>query len=311
VGVDPDQVAVIRRTLTQELLNAVGLPRRWWGKRLLDIALWLPTWRFARKITQFDAEVASLGITTAARNLLQGFVERVDFWGREHVPLEGPVLLACNHPGAYDSFAVVSGLPREDVCVIASGVDFTHSLPSTSRRLIYVTPEASVRMAAVRQGLRHLQQGGILFIFPTGLVDPDPALWPELAFRALHDWSPSIEIFLRRVPETRLVVAITSHVLLEACARSPLTRLVRQDWQRRRLAEYLQIFLQLVSERSFGLAPQVSYAPACTAADLGASKLNLAIQNLAAQALRAHLKRSSLDFHPLSPGAGEGQGSLP
>jgi hypothetical protein len=299
MAVDPKLVAAIRRTLTQEVLNAAGLPRDWWGQKALDALLWLPTFRFSRKMARFDAEVASLGLAAASANLLQGFVERIGFWGQENIPMEGPVLLACNHPGAYDSFAVAAGLRRDDMHLIASGVNFTRSLPEMSRRFIYVTPDAGVRMAAVRQGLRHLERGGLLLVFPTGLVDPDPALWPQEAQGALQGWSQSLDIFMRRVPETRLVVAVASHVLAESCIRHPLTRLVRQDWQQRRLAEYLQVFQQLVFGRRFGLAPRVSYMPACSAVELqGQGGMHQEIHVCALQALQWHLHRAAEEFKP-------------
>jgi hypothetical protein len=298
--VDPRRVAIIRSTLTQEVLNAAGLPRQWWGQGLVDGLLWLPTRRLALRMARFDADAAGLGFAAASQNLLRGFIEQVSFWGREHIPPQGPLLLACNHPGAYDAFAVVAGLPRDDLRVIASGVDFLRSLPVTSERLIYVTPQAGVRMAAVRQGLRVLQEGRLLFIFPTGLVDPDPALWPDLAGRALQSWSQSVEIFLRRAPQTTLVIAITSHVLSVACARHPLTRLVRQDWQRRRLAEHIQIIQQLAFGRCFGLAPRVSFSPPCALSDLGRSDLRKAILDRAAQALQEHLRRPQTDFLTVS-----------
>jgi len=147
-------------------------------------------------------------------------------------------------------------------------------------------------MMAVRQGVRHLQNGGILFIFSTGLVDPDPSVWPDAAVRALEHWSGSLEIFLRRVPETQLVTGIASHVLSAACAHHPLTRLAKQDWQRRRLAEYLQVFQQVAFGRRFGLIPRLSFSPPLVASSLNQD----CIQSWARQAMGEHIERPLSDY---------------
>ncbi len=55
-------------------------------------------------------------------------------------------------------------------------------------------------MAAARSGIRHLQNGGALLLFGTGLIDPDPAVYPG-AEKEIENWSPSIDLFLRHVPE--------------------------------------------------------------------------------------------------------------
>lgn len=296
ITLDPHRVAAIRRTITQEVLNALGLPRQWRGRVLVDALLWLPTRRFAHQMARFDAEIARSGIAAAARHLLAGYVNQVLVWGIEHIPPQGPVLLAGNHPGGYDTFAVLAGLPRPDLCMVVSGVDFTRSLPEASQRLIYVNADPGVRMMAVRQSLRHLRQGGVLFIFPTGLVDPDPTLWPDQALQALQNWSGSLEILLRQVPETRLVIAITSHVLAPACAYHPITRLARLEWQKRRLAEYWQIFQQLWLGRQFNLSPRLSFSQPCTIAELGRSELRQAILARAVQTLTDHIHRAEADF---------------
>jgi hypothetical protein len=214
----------------------------------------------------------------------------------EQIPASGPVLLACNHPGSYDGVAVLSGMPRNDVRLIASGVDFTRSLPTMSQRLIYVTGDSGVRMAAVREGLRHLQAGGVLMIFASGLVDPDPALWPDQARLALRDWFGSVAMFLRHIPQTRLVVTITSHVLADTVMRSPLLRLVKLDWQKRRLAEYLQLMQQLALRRRFNLSPRVSFAPALTLSELGGRDAQAGILVQAERSLEEHVNRPSAAF---------------
>jgi hypothetical protein len=146
-------------------------------------------------------------------------------------------------------------------------------------------------MKAVRECLRHLQSGGALLIFPTGLVDPDPGLWPEHAHQTLQNWSPSLALLLQRAPETQLVIVTTSHVLSELAVRSPLTRLVHQEWQRRRLAEYIQVMQQLVFGRKFHLLPRVSFAAPISVKEMDSASIQRQMQAGAQQALAAHLSR--------------------
>jgi hypothetical protein len=294
---DPDFVAQVRRAVTQEIYYALGLPRHWWGRRLLDPLFYLPAQRFAQKAARFDDEVARLGFAAAARNILRGIVERVGLYGAERIPAQGPVLLASNHPGAYDSFSLVTGLQRNDLRVVASGVDFTRSLPNMCERFIYVTQDPAVRMAAVRESLRHLQNGGVLLIFPTGLVDPDPALSPDQALQVLPTWHESVALFLRRVPQTQLVTTVVSHVLARVNLHNPLTRLVREDWQKRRLAEYLQVLQQFTFGKKFGLVPRVSYAQPWRGRDVPADELSAAILHGAEQALQTHVRLPENAYH--------------
>ena len=134
-------------------------------------------------MAEVDRRVALNGIVAAAQWLLTQIVTGIDARGTEHIPRTGPVLIASNHPGAYDIVALIAGIGRDDIKIIASGVPFTRSLIATSPHLIYVNPDnlgAPDRMVAIRSGIRHLQDGGALLIYPTGIVDPDPDIAPGL-----------------------------------------------------------------------------------------------------------------------------------
>ena len=292
----PALVTHLRRAITQEIYLAAGLSPRALARLFLAPLFWLPAQRFARRAARFDADLVELGFSSVAQTMLRGLLERVGIFGAQHIPESGPVLLACNHPGAYDGIAIFTGFRRNDMRLVASGVDFTRSLPNTSPHFIYVTGEGSVRMAAVRESLRHLQAGGMLMIFASGLVDPDPALWPDEARLALRNWYGSAALFLRHAPQTRLVITITSHVLAPAVMRSPLLGLVRQDWEKRRLAEYLQVIQQLAFGRRFGLAPRVSFAPAVTLDELDGQDVEAAVLAQAKQRMAEHVERPLADF---------------
>ncbi len=117
----------------------------------------------------------------------------------ENIPTSGPVVVASNHPGAYDSFAIISRIPRPDVKIIISDIPFFKYMPNARERVLYATSEPSSRMNALRASLRHLEQGGCLVIFATGLIDPDPEVWGEAeASQHLEHWSPSLEMFYEK-----------------------------------------------------------------------------------------------------------------
>jgi hypothetical protein len=179
--------------------------------------------------------------------------------------------VACNHPVAYDSVAIVAQLPRPELKVIASDVPFLRELPHARAHLIYASPEGVPdvygHMIATRVAIRHLQAGGALLTFPTGRIDPDPALLPGAA-KALEDWSPSLELFLRLAPETSAVVAIASGVLAAGASRNPLTRLASEPWKRQRIAEYVQVIQQLAFRRKFDLRPRISFSEPVSAREL-------------------------------------------
>jgi hypothetical protein len=114
-------------------------------------------------------------------------------------------------------------------------------------------------MGAVRQGIRHLRAGGALLLFASGGIDPDPAIMPG-AREALLRWSHSLEIFLRSVPSTQVVVVIASHVLERRFLRSPWRYLRQARMDRQRIAEFLQVIRQMVSPGSVLLSPRLSFA---------------------------------------------------
>ena len=176
------------------------------------------------------------------------------------------MLIASNHPGAYDIIALIASIGRDDIKIIASGVPFTRSLIATSPHLIYVNPDdlgAPDRMVAIRSSIRHLQDGGALLIYPSGIVDPDPDIAPGLE-ESIGTWSGSLDIFLRRAPQTCVVPAIVSSVLSPRYFNNPLVRIPRTDWEKRKLAEMIQVIRQMISNKPIDLTPRLTFGePAC------------------------------------------------
>jgi hypothetical protein len=254
----------LTRFIIDEIIIALKQPPHGLARRFIAPWLKLPARRFAVLMAEVDRRVAMNGIVNAARWLLTQIVTSLDAHGTENIPLSGPVLITSNHPGAYDIVALLAALGRDDIRIIASGVPFTRSLIATSPHLIYVNPAdlgAPDRMVAIRSGIRHLQDGGALLIYPSGIVDPDPDIAAGLE-QSIGTWSGSLDIFLRCAPQTRVVPAIVSSVLSPRYFNNPLVKIPKTDWEKRKLAEMIQVSRQMIANKPIDLTPRLTFGEA-------------------------------------------------
>lgn len=283
----------LRKSITLEASKAAGIKPGTWQDRLFTRLFWLPAQRFSRLGTEFDHRIAQDGITSAIRWLLPKFARQVTVNGAENIPLKGPVLLVSNHPGAFDGLVILAQLQRDDIKVIVSDVPFTRGFQAAKQHLIFSTGnDTQERMSAVLQSLRHLRKGGVLMLFPTGLVDPDPAcmLGAEQSF---NDWSPSLEFFLRNAPDTRLLPVIVSGIIEPKYLNNFITRREKTVRSRQKLAEYFEIGKLMIVQKDLGLTPQISFGPTITLNELsdepGESIMDRIIQ-IARQLLIQHIQ---------------------
>jgi hypothetical protein len=235
--------------LVTEMFKALGLRKesRWrnWLKPV--IAYFVRGFSF--QAAAFDKNVARQGFHNTAGEWLLKWIPGIDVMGQEQIPVDGPLLIVANHPGTYDGLAIASVVPREDLRIVAAGNPFFRSLPSTRQYFIYSTLDTYVRMTTLRNALRHLQAGGALLIFPSGKLDPDPLFYEQEARQALKQWSDSMGLFLRKVPQTKLVVAINSGFVAPEYLHHPLMRLLSGREGRQKLAEFFQVIAQVVFNR--------------------------------------------------------------
>lgn len=260
----------LTRFIIDEILIALKQPPHGIARRLIGPLLKLPARRFAVLMAEVDRRVAQNGIVAAAQWLLTQIVTGLDARGTTNVPTSGAVLVASNHPGAYDIAALIASIGRDDLKIIASGVPFTRSLIATSPHLIYINPDdpgAPDRMVAIRSGIRHLQDGGALLIYPTGIVDPDPDISAGLE-ESIGTWSGSLDIFLRRVPQTRVVPTIVSSVLSRRYFNNLLVKIPKADWEKRKLAEMIQVSWQMIKNKPIDLTPRITFGVAIDADNL-------------------------------------------
>src|SRR5574341_1803111 len=218
--------------------------------------------RFAQTVAAFDEMVGEHGLQAASEWILKRMTRGLEVAGRENIPADGPALILANHPGMADTIGLFTSLPRPDLRVLALARPFLHALPNVSRRLIYV-PTGGDRMLVVRAAARHLREGRAVLTCPAGEIEPDPAVLPG-AVESLQNWSQSIGLFARLVPQTRIVPAIVSGLVSSAARRNPRTRLRRARKDRERMAAALQVMIPAYQ----GTTVRVAFGPPLAGAEL-------------------------------------------
>lgn len=289
---DKKFIRKIQAAITDEIFFALGLNRRGVLRRFLGWLFTPATRPFARYIARSDEAVAQDGAPAGGKTILDILGVKPIVLGRDHIPLAGPVIILSNHPGAYDGMSIISLLPRKDLKVIVSKTRFYQALPHIYPHLIPVGEDSSERMVALKDAVDHLRQGGILLQFGSGLIEPDPA-HHRIEDSVFEKWSPSLEILLRKVPETQIVPTIASNVLQEKFERHPLTQLRKDEMDKRRLAEFMQVIQQLVFPKSVQASPKISFGEPFTLDDIvqqstGRRVMSLVIQKVKKQ-LSGHL----------------------
>lgn len=291
---DPRLVLQIQRDILEEIYKAGKFPKFKSLRNAVKPFFQKPTRRFSEFIAGIDALVKEKGFPFAAKQALHELSGEVESFGAANIPASGPLVIASNHPGTYDGFVIISQLPRNDFRLVVSGIPFFRNLPNAGKHLIYATHDIHVRTNVIRNAVRHLEEGGCILIFPSGRIDPDPAIFPD-AEENLHRWSRSIEVFLRKVPQSRLVLAIASGVLSREFIHHLLTKLFKNDHERRRIMEFMQVIKQMVRGKPVDLNPKVNFSEPFSGPDLFSdSSTSIFIQ---AQALLAsHMQK----FYPQS-----------
>jgi 1-acyl-sn-glycerol-3-phosphate acyltransferase len=261
------QLLTLTRVNVQDLLAAWGLGRVRRGRRWLEWLVTPAARQFAREIIAYDDGVSELGLQAASQGMIERLVHQLEVRGQEHIPPAGPALILSNHPGLMDTVALFAALPRVDLRVIAADRPFLRALPNCASRLIYVQEQAGAHVNVVREATRHLRQGGAILTFPAGHIEPDPEAMPG-AVESLQTWAASVAVFARLAPQTRIIPAIVSGVMVKAALQHPLTRLRRKQQDREWLGATIQILLQRVSAAYKPPCVRVSFGKPLLAADL-------------------------------------------
>ncbi len=260
-------VESLTQYITDEIFRLFKLSRDSWERRIFGPLFRLPSHRFAKVAVTFDQYVVDYGFHEAAIRILPVFAQGIEACNVEKIPREGPLLITSNHPGTCDSLVIAASVPRPDLKIVASGIPFIRGLRNAANHLIYTTIDMHERMMVVRSIIRYLQGGGAVLIFPSGRIDPDPALTPD-AVKNLGEWSPSVEVILRHVPQTRVLLTVVSGVLSARWRWNPFVRLMGDDHKQRSVAEFLQVIQQMIFPNSISVRPRLTYSDPMTISEL-------------------------------------------
>ncbi|GAB6089912.1 1-acyl-sn-glycerol-3-phosphate acyltransferase [Spirochaeta dissipatitropha] len=130
---------------------------------------------------------------------------------------QGPLLVLCNHPGLGDFLALLEMLPRSDVRVIVKQRELLADKTHLLAHCIIMNDSIASKAQALQAGIRHLQKGGMLAVFPAGEIEDEPGNRTETVREAgnsgLKPWIPVADSIARRcmragIPLTILPAAI-------------------------------------------------------------------------------------------------------
>jgi len=259
---------ILADDLVFELNKSLGFKKGGLSHKLLRFLVWKPMFRFSELATIFEHRLVQEGWQKASAWFITHFVDQVKSQGNEQLPEDGPLVVASNHPGAYDSLLISSMVPRDDLKIISSDIPFVKKLPDTSKHMIFSDKDPHSRMQAARQALRHLKEGGALLVFARATMDPDPAFMPD-SEAELKRWTSSLGLFLRNIPQARVAVSIVSGVLSPWFLNHPSTYFRRGRVNKQRLSEFFQVMHQLMSPGKLMVAPNLSFGKAYSLDDLG------------------------------------------
>ncbi len=253
--------------VVQEILRLLNIHGGTLSSKALSTALHAPAKRLADLAERFDDLVYRSGLKDASHSILGHFIRGMEVQGLEHIPTSGPLLIVANHPGMVDGLVIAANLPRPDLKIVASAMPIFTELQAMKEHLIFTTRDTYERLAVVRQAIQHLRDEGAVLIFPRGVIEPDPAVLAGAA-ESLNHWSRSLEIMIRQVPQTQVMVTIVSGVLSSWSLRNPITWIRREINERQKIAEIIQGVQHLFFPRTISLNPRLRFSPPMTFAEV-------------------------------------------
>jgi hypothetical protein len=153
-------------------------------------------------------------------------------------------------------------------------------------------------ISVIRDTIRHLESGGAVLIFPSGKIEPDPSVLPG-AIESLQSWSPSIELFLRKVPQVKVQFTAVSGVLAPKFLRHPLINFLSGSRNPQATAEAIQILTQMLFAHRVRIRPTISFGIPKTMDELRQRNKNLfqAMIAEASQLLHGHMQGNMIQLN--------------
>ncbi len=286
---------VLSKLLIDEILIAGGLPRNGFYRRLGWLLFHRITDQFAVLAEHFDLLVGKKGLPNASQWLLTHFCNPALVHGIENVPKKGPLLVASNHPGAYDGLILFALLDRPDILWVSTDIKIFRLLENTRKHVLFSSRvDATDRFLVMRNAIHHLRGGGTLVYFAQGARDPDPAVFAG-SERAMDNWLDTFSAFFRTVPGLRILPTVVSGVISPRWAHHPITWIRRQERWKHIVSEFAQVISQLVHPGRLLVSPSVSFGKSFDESELqaefGAQDLRTAIIAREKSLLHEHCER--------------------
>jgi hypothetical protein len=285
--------SLLTENLVCEIAKALALPPTPRIRKMISSLTGRAIRGFIELASELDCVVGEEGIAGGARWLLPRFVKGHSARGVENIPPVGPLVVASNHPAYVDSVVISAHIPRRDYKVIIGEIPFFKHLPNINKNAIFAPDptDAMGRMQVIREVIRHLKNNGSILIFPRGSIEADPAWMPHPEAEFDH-WSRSLEIFLKHVPQTQVLVTIVSGVISKGAMYHPITWFRRARPDRQRLAFMYQFIRQMIAGKElFGLAPRVTFGGLVSAENTtGRDHMLQTITQSAYSVLKRHLQ---------------------
>ena len=277
-----DQKGRINRlttVLVGELFKAFGFNSKGLITKTLSTFVYKPIKNFAEICIGFDQRVVRSGFQAAAQWIMPNFAHDMHVDVLEKIPTTGPLIICSNHPGAYDSLVIASNLPRDDIKIVVNiPLDFINEVPATLSHFLYAPNDPFVRMSVVRSAIKHLKSGGALLVFASGRIDPDPTTMIG-AEDEISRWSRSLELMLRSVPETKLLITIVSNILHVKYVNHAFTKFQKERPDKQRISEFMQVIHQIRTKGAMEHIPRMTISKPFNLDELCNSELDFNIMN--------------------------------
>lgn len=155
------------------------------------------------------------------------------------IPPTKPILFVGNHAGMGDSLSLLMTSSRTDIYAMVFNNGMLQGLTAFLRYAIIV--DKASPMSSLRESVRHLKHGNCVLLFPRGQTEDDPAFYLESAIDSLSEWSPSIEFFVKHVPDLQVIPFAVGGVLSRRALSNPITKRYKVRNNRHFLAATFQL----------------------------------------------------------------------
>lgn len=237
----------LTRIVLEDIKTSANFKKRKIISWMIDTFGYRPAGWLAELLERIDDQLNETTLYETAGRAIQSFSDGLVVNNQGAIPVYGPLLVVANHPGLADILGVVASLKREDVKIVAQQKGFMRVLRNINRHILTIEPDSTFKLNVIHEVIHALKDGMAVIIFPSGSLEPDPAIVPG-AVESLQGWSDSIGVFLNKVPETQLLPLLVSNVLTEKAWNSRFAKLGRNQKRRQQFASVVQFIAQRFSK---------------------------------------------------------------